>query len=57
MPTRSRGNPDPKWVVAVGDRGCGRGVFEGRYAVIGAVDRVIPVDLHMRGCSPRSIDL
>jgi Ni,Fe-hydrogenase III small subunit len=49
--------PDPKWVVAVGDCGCGCGVFEGSYAVIGAVDKVIPVDLHVRGCPPRPIDL
>jgi Ni,Fe-hydrogenase III small subunit len=49
--------PDPKWVVAVGDCGCGCGVFEGGYAVIGAVDKVIPVDLHIRGCPPRPIDL
>ena len=27
------------------------------YAVIGAVDKVIPVDLHIRGCPPRPIDL
>ncbi len=44
--------PDPKWVIAVGDCGCGCGVFEGSYAVIGAVDKVIPVDLHIRGCPP-----
>ena len=44
--------PDSKWVVAVGDCGCGCGVFEGSYAVIGAVDKVIPVDLHIRGCPP-----
>jgi len=49
--------PAPKWVVAVGDCGCGCGVFEGSYAVIGAVDKVIPVDLHIRGCPPRPIDL
>jgi Ni,Fe-hydrogenase III small subunit len=49
--------PDPKWVVAVGDCGCGCGVFEGSYAVVGAVDQVIPVDLHIRGCPPRPIDL
>jgi Ni,Fe-hydrogenase III small subunit len=49
--------PDPKWVVAVGDCGCGCGVFEGSYAVIGAVDKAIPVDLHIRGCPPRPIDL
>src|SRR5512138_177126 len=49
--------PDPKWVVAVGDCGCGCGVFEGSYAVIGAVERVVPVDLSIRGCPPRPIDL
>jgi Ni,Fe-hydrogenase III small subunit len=49
--------PDPKWVVAVGDCGCGCGVFEGSYAVIGAVSKVIPVDLHIPGCPPRPIDL
>ena len=49
--------PAPKWVVAVGDCGCGCGVFEGSYAVIGAVEKVIPVDLHIRGCPPQPIDL
>jgi Ni,Fe-hydrogenase III small subunit len=49
--------PDPKWVIAVGDCGCGCGVFEGSYAVIGAVDNVIPVDLHIPGCPPRPIAL
>jgi Ni,Fe-hydrogenase III small subunit len=49
--------PAPKWVVAVGDCGCGCGVFEGSYAVVGAVDKVIPVDLHIRGCPPRPIEL
>jgi Ni,Fe-hydrogenase III small subunit len=44
--------PDPKWVVAVGDCACGCGVFEGSYAVIGGVDKVIPVDLRIRGCPP-----
>ena len=45
--------PAPKWVVVIGDCGCGCGVFEGSYAVIGAVDKVIPVDLHIPGCPPR----
>jgi Ni,Fe-hydrogenase III small subunit len=49
--------PDPKWVVAVGDCAAGCGVFEGSYAVVGAVDKVVPVDLHIRGCPPRPIDL
>jgi len=49
--------PAPKWVVAVGDCASGCGVFEGSYAVVGAVDKVIPVDLHIKGCPPRPIDL
>lgn len=49
--------PGPKWVVAVGDCACGCGVFEGSYAVVGAVDKVVPVDLHIKGCPPRPIDL
>jgi Ni,Fe-hydrogenase III small subunit len=49
--------PAPKWVVAVGDCGCGCGAFEGSYAVIGAVDKVIPVDLRISGCPPRPIEL
>jgi Ni,Fe-hydrogenase III small subunit len=32
-------------------------VFEGSYAVLGAVDKVIPVDLRIKGCPPRPIDL
>ena len=49
--------PDPKWVVAVGDCAAGCGVFEGSYAVVGAVENVVPVDLHIRGCPPRPIEL
>ena len=49
--------PDPKWVVAAGDCACGRGVFEGSYAVVGAVTKVVPVDLHIPGCPPKPIDL
>ena len=44
-------------MVAVGDCGCGKGVFEGSYAVVGAVDKVIPVDLHIPGCPPRPLAL
>jgi Ni,Fe-hydrogenase III small subunit len=44
--------PAPKLVVAVGD--CARtcGVFQGSYAVVGSVDRVIPVDVFVDGCPP-----
>lgn len=33
------------------------GVFAESYAVVGAVSKVIPVDLHIRGCPPRPIQL
>ena len=49
--------PDPKWVVAVGDCACGCGVFGENYASVGAVEKVVPVDLHIKGCPPRPIDL
>jgi Ni,Fe-hydrogenase III small subunit len=44
--------PAPKVVVAVGD--CARtcGVFKGSYAVVGPVDRVVPVDVSIAGCPP-----
>src|SRR5205809_5777174 len=37
--------PAPKWVVAVGDCAAGCGVFAGSYACVGAVSKVVPVDL------------
>jgi Ni,Fe-hydrogenase III small subunit len=44
--------PDPKWVVAVGDCAADGGIFAASYAVEGGVSRVVPVDLHIRGCPP-----
>src|SRR5687767_10302114 len=35
--------PDPKWVIAVGDCAAGTGIFADSYAVIGAVNDVVPV--------------
>jgi Ni,Fe-hydrogenase III small subunit len=49
--------PDPKWVVAVGDCALGGGIFAGSYAVAGGVSSVVPVDLHIRGCPPRPVEL
>jgi len=49
--------PDPKWVVAVGDCARDGGIFAGSYACVGGVSSVVPVDLHVRGCPPRPIDL
>ena len=49
--------PDPKLVVAVGD--CARtcGVFAGSYAVVGPVDRIVPVDAYIDGCPPEPADI
>jgi Ni,Fe-hydrogenase III small subunit len=44
--------PDPKWVVAVGDCAVDGGLFAESYAVVGGIDEVLPVDLHIRGCPP-----
>src|ERR671911_1000570 len=49
--------PDPKWVVAVGDCALNGGLFAGSYAVVGGVAKVVPVDLHIRGCPPRPAEL
>jgi len=49
--------PDPKLVVAVGDCAQTCGVFKGSYAVVGSVDRVIPVDVFVIGCPPEPADI
>jgi Ni,Fe-hydrogenase III small subunit len=49
--------PDPKWVVAIGDCAVDGGIFSGSYAVVGGVNAVLPVDLHIRGCPPRPVQL
>jgi Ni,Fe-hydrogenase III small subunit len=49
--------PGPKWVVAVGNCAADGGIFAGSYAVVGGVDKVIPVDLHIKGCPPTPTQL
>ena len=49
--------PGPKWVVAVGNCAADGGIFAGSYAVVGGVDTVIPVDLHIKGCPPTPTQL
>lgn len=44
--------PAPKWVVAAGDCAGGCGVFADSYACVGAVSKVIPVDIVIPGCPP-----
>ncbi len=49
--------PEPKWVIALGDDACDGGIFKDSYAVLGGVDKIIPVDMKIRGNppSPREI--
>lgn len=44
--------PEPRFVVAVGDGACMGGIWKDSYAVVGAVENVIPVDLKISGNPP-----
>ena len=44
--------PEPKLVIAAGDCACGRGIFGESYATVGAVDKLLPVDVTIPGCPP-----
>jgi Ni,Fe-hydrogenase III small subunit len=49
--------PEPRLVVAVGDCARDCGVFAGGHGVLGPVDTVIPVDVHVPGCPPEPADI
>lgn len=49
--------PEPKWVIAAGDCAAGCGAFADSYACVGAVNKVIPVDLSIKGCPPSPTEL
>jgi Ni,Fe-hydrogenase III small subunit len=49
--------PSPKFVVAVGDDACDGGIYKGTYAVIGGVDKVLPVDLRIPGNPPAPAEI
>ena len=45
--------PDPKVVICVGNCGNTGDVFYESYNIVGPIDNVIPVDIHVIGCPPR----
>jgi len=50
--------PDPKVVVAIGACACSGGVFndvegEETYAILGGLNKIIPVDVYVPGCPPK----
>ena len=44
--------PSPKWVIAIGDDACDGGIFRGSYAVMGGVEKILPVDIKIPGNPP-----
>jgi Ni,Fe-hydrogenase III small subunit len=49
--------PHPCIVVAVGDGACTGGIWRGSYAVVGAVDEVIPVHVRIPGDPPSPVEI
>jgi len=47
--------PEPKVVIAIGSCACGGGIFYDleNYAILGAPDSVIPIDVYVPGCPPK----
>ena len=45
--------PEPKAVICVGNCGNTGDVFFESYNLVGPIDNIIPVDIHIIGCPPR----
>jgi Ni,Fe-hydrogenase III small subunit len=49
--------PSPKFVIALGDDACDGGIYKGSYAVMGGVDKVLPVDMKIPGNPPTPTEI
>ncbi len=49
--------PHPKFVIAVGDDACDGGIFKDSYAVLGGVDKILPVDAKIPGNPPTPTEI
>ncbi len=49
--------PAPRYVVAIGDDACNGGIFAGTYAVLGGVDKILPVDVKIAGNPPTPAEI
>lgn len=49
--------PDPKIIIAVGDEAIDGGIFKDSYAVIGEVNKVIPVNYGIKGNPPSPLTI
>ncbi len=45
--------PEPKWVIAFGACSCGGGIYNEGYAVVNEADKIVPVDIYVKGCPPK----
>ncbi|KKP72219.1 MAG: Formate hydrogenlyase subunit 7 [Candidatus Moranbacteria bacterium GW2011_GWE2_35_164] len=57
LKTTYEATPKPCIVVAVGDGACTGGIWKGSYAVVGAVDKVIPVHIKIPGEPPAPTEI
>src|SRR5450759_1528490 len=46
--------PEPKWCVAMGDCTCSGGRYKRSYSTVQGLERVLPGDVYVPGCPPRS---